>query len=311
MTPPAPEAWSHAFRTAPFGFVRASLISLPPKGTAATVALVFSGPVDREEVRKRARFTVDGQPITRMDLGSTAPEQVTFRLIHPKLGARAKVRIQLAAGLASTRGGGHAPAVDETLTLPEGKRIDLLSAQLQEGSTGFYLEVRCREVEPDGSPLRATTDDEDGRAEDRCALDEDDALSAIHFNPSVKVSLASSRNGFRVFGDFQRGPYVFSVDAGAIGKGGGTTYTRFEQAITVPARRPQLSFAASGRYLPRSAWKNLAVNHLNVEQAELEIRHVPAENLVFWLSDPYRETPDERTSNLVVKKTVPLSAPQD
>ena len=49
----------------------------------------------------------------------------------------------------------------------------------------------------------------------------------------------------------------------------------FDEVLTIPARSPQVSFAAKGRYLPRKAWRSLPVRHMNLEKIELRVRHIP------------------------------------
>src|SRR6185436_17918587 len=96
-----------------------------------------------------------------------------------------------------------------------------------------------------------------------CQLDDATAAQFIHFKPAVKVSVAPSERGFRIFGDFHKGQYKLRLDAGLRATDGAILPAAFETSVTFPERKPKLSFATSGRYLPRSAWKNLAVQHLN------------------------------------------------
>ena len=102
-----------------------------------------------------------------------------------------------------------------------------------------------------------------------------------------------------------------SIPSGVTSVDGGVLLAPFQRSFSVPARAAQLSFVAAGRYLPRSAWKELAVRHLNVEEAQLTVRHVPPENLIFWLGDEGSDRADDRTSNLILDKTLPLRAEKD
>ena len=102
-----------------------------------------------------------------------------------------------------------------------------------------------------------------------------------------------------------------TLDAGATSSTGGRLLSSFTHSFSVAARGSQLGFSSSGRYLPRSAWRNLPLHHLNVSEVELTVRNVPPENLVFWMGDDARETADERTSNVLVKTTLALDSPQD
>ena len=49
---------------------------------------------------------------------------------------------------------------------------------------------------------------------------------------------------------------------------------------------------------------------MNVSKAELIVRHIPVENLVFWMSAE-QETADDRTSNVILKKTLPFKGDAD
>ena len=114
-----------------------------------------------------------------------------------------------------------------------------------------------------------------------------------------------------MFGDFKRGAYSMKIDGGATSVDGGVVLAPFTRSFSVSARKPQLSFAASGRYLPRTAWTNLGIKHLNVDAVNLIVRQVPPENLVFWLGNDGSDAADERTSNVVLKKTIPLRGDAD
>ena len=78
-----------------------------------------------------------------------------------------------------------------------------------------------------------------------------------------------------MFGEFKRGAYKVKIDGGATSVDGGVLLAPFAYSFSVAARKPQLQFAASGRYLPRSAWNNLGIKHLNVDAVNLVVRSVP------------------------------------
>ncbi|MEP6863149.1 MAG: MG2 domain-containing protein, partial [Deltaproteobacteria bacterium] len=114
-----------------------------------------------------------------------------------------------------------------------------------------------------------------------------------------------------VFGDFKRGTYSVKIDGGATSVDGGMLLAPFAKSFSVAARKPQISFEGTGRYLPRTAWTNLGIKHLNVDAVNLVVREVPPENLIFWMSNDYSDTADERTSNVILKKTIPLEGDPD
>jgi len=318
VKPPSEGAWSHRFTTPVFGFVRIAPRQLDLLKGRVEVDAVFSGPVDLNAVRSRSTFQVEGQPISDVKWRTvpTARNVLTAQLGHPRLKPGATLRFALREGLA-TPGDAKvtAPAGEGTFELRAGKRLDITRVTRGEGATGHYLEVSCRDVEANApaSPRESEEHDEYywDHSNKGCTLDDGVAADAIHLTPPVKFSIVPSRRGFRIFGDFKRGSYSLRIDAGTLSLGGGALLAPFVHAFSVPARQPQGSFASSGRYLPRSAWRNLPLQHLNLDEVELTVRHVPPENLVFWMSVDYTEMVDERTSNVLVKRTLPLKSPPD
>lgn len=316
LKPKAAGEWSRSFTTPGFAFLRLSPSQMDVRKGKVEADLVFSGPVDPGNVRRFASFSVDGKPLSDVKLRSHATDRhvVTASLGGSGLRPGAEVKFTLKPGLASAgRNGGTAAAGEGSFSLKVGKRLDITNAYVQEGSTGHYIEVRCREVDGD-APASHEEGEEDydfygGGA--RCGLDEDSAADTVHFNPPVKFSVSPSRWGFRVFGDFKRGSYAMRIDAGAASTTGGSLLSTYERSFSISARSPQLSFGSTGRYLPRSAWRNLPLNHLNLDSVELVVRNVPQENLLFWMSNDGQEAADERTSNVLLRKTLPLRGAQD
>jgi len=318
VKPATPGAWSHTFTTPAFSFLRLSPRQVDVAKGKVEADLVFSGPVDVASMRRFISFSVDGKTVSDVKLRSqpSDPYSVTASLGGSSLRPGAEVRFTLKAGLAPTGAKTDAaPAGEGSFTLHVGKRLDITNAYVQEGSTGHYIEVRCRELGGDAAPS-AEEGEEDydyyyGNRTERCSLDEDSAADTVHFNPPVKFSVSPSRWGFRILGDFKRGSYSMRIDAGAVSATGGALLSTYEKSFSVSARSPQLSFGTTGRYLPRAAWRNLPLNHLNLDEVELVVRNVPQENFLFWMSDDNREAADERTSNVLVKKTLPVQGPQD
>jgi uncharacterized protein YfaS (alpha-2-macroglobulin family) len=314
--------WTASFRTPAFGFVRHALESVNPQAGQAVVALHFSGPVDLASLRRQAVWQLDGTPLREVKLGTTGePSAVRAVLSDARVAGGRTVRLLLKSGTASSvRGADKAPQADVSFKLPEGKRLSIGAAHLREGATGFFVEVACRDVEPGARDVATDEGESDGDGEGEgdyywggrgCEVDDAAALEAVRFEPAVKFSVAPGRSGFRLFGDFKRGSYTLKVAAGLASQGGGTLHGAYARTFTVPARKPQLSFGASGRYLPRSAWRNLAVSHLNLDQAELVVRQVPPENLVFWMGDAESEAAGERVANVIHRRTLhfPSGAP--
>ncbi|NTX36482.1 hypothetical protein HUA78_18735 [Myxococcus sp. CA033] len=318
VKPPSEGAWTHRFTTPAFRFLRMEPKQFDLLKGRVELDLAFSGPVEPAALRSRGSFQVGGQAITDVKWRTVAGSRdvVTAQLAHPGLKGGATVRFVLQAGLVSaTDAKARAPAAESTFVLRGGKRLDITGIARQSGASGHYLEVSCRDVEMSAPPSPRQNMDYDEFYWDSsnrgCVLDDATAEAAIHLTPPVKVSVAPSRRGFRIFGDFKRGVYSLRIGAGTTSLGNGTLLADFVEDLSVPARQPQLSFSSAGRYLPRSAWRNLPLQHLNLDSVELTIRNVPPENLVFWMSDDQREVADERTSNVVVKKTLALQSPAD
>ncbi|WNG45620.1 hypothetical protein F0U60_17070 [Archangium minus] len=318
VKPQVAGGWSRTFTTPAFAFLRLSPRQVDVRKGKVEADLVFSGPVDVANVRRFASFSVDGKALSDVKLRSHPTDRhiVTAALGGASLRPGAEVKFTLKQGLASTgRNGGTAAAGEGSFALHVGKRLDITNAYAQEGASGHFIEVRCREVSGDAAPSHPEGEgDYDyyyGEGGERCSLDEDSAADSIHFNPSVKFSVSPSRWGFRVFGDFKRGSYAMRIDAGAVSSKGGTLLSTYEKSFSISARSPQVSFSSTGRYLPRSAWRNLPLNHLNLDSVELVVRHVPQENLLYWMSNDGQEAADERTSNVLLRKTLALKGAQD
>ena len=317
VKPQASGEWSRTFTTPAFAFLRLSPRQMDVRKGKVEADLVFSGPVDVAAVRRFATFSVDGKPLSDVKLRSHATDRhiATAALGDASLKPGAEVKFSLKQGLtAAGRHKGSAGTGEGAFTLLVGKRLDITNAYVREGTTGHYVEVRCREVEGDAAPSSEEGEEEYeyyGNRSPRCSLDDDAAAEAIHFNPKVKFSVSPSRWGFRVFGDFKRGSYAMRIDAGASSTTGGTLLSTYEASFSISARSPQLSFATTGRYLPRGAWRNLPLNHLNLDAVDLVVRHVPPENLLFWMSNDEQEAADDRTSNVLLRRQLPLKGAQD
>jgi len=304
--------WDHEFTTPPFGLARLALEKLD--GAArAEVRLVFSGAVKASDVAPFAEWTLDGERLDGVRLSGTEQRNALRAAIQGRrLRPGATVALALRAGAPEAgRKGTTAPAAQATVVVPGGPAVEIRSVALREGTAGFYLDVVCH----DGA-VRETRGYYDREAQAfhqrlsrRCQLG-DDEVAAIHVTPPTRVRVAPGAGGFRIFGDFPRGPLALAIDAGARTRDGGALHEAFERSFSVPARSPRLSLASGGRYLPRSAWKSLPVSHLNVSEARLSIRRVPPENLVHWLAQP-SEAAGPQVSDLLARRTTPLRGKPD
>ncbi len=300
------QPWVRTFRTPKLELVQLSLAQVRVPGQAVDVDLEFTAPVDAQSVLDRARFSLDGTEVTGATLlASNDPNSVRMRLPALDWAKDAKLMVNLDAGSELAMDADlTAPASTRTTQLSTGPAMSVQSAKLREGAEGWYIEVFCDDASVDQKMSYYDREDWDYYwLSSRCMLDEDDALSHIHVEPDPgDLQIAPGPAGFRIFGSFPRGDVKVRIDAGARTQDGGTLQTKWESSHRVAARSSMVSLVSKGRYLPRSAWKNLAVKHRNVEALEVTIRHVPEDNLVFWMGG--EEPADDRTSNVVVKRVV-------
>ncbi|MCP4654943.1 MAG: hypothetical protein GY856_05935 [bacterium] len=319
VTASGESAWKQTFSTPEFAFVRFSLIDVKARENEALVQLVFSGAVEADEVRRNARFTVVDESgettrIPRVRFASGEEEHIVKAYLSNRgLSPGSRLELELDDGIPN--------AVDRERTArgttgwirftdtPQLRIVDVYRA---ESDSGFYLQVICDDQALD--ERFGFWDDERGEwweVSRRCIPTEAAAAEGIHFEPPVEFSVTPGRGGFRIFGDFERRRYALRLDAGLRTVDGGILPAVYETSFEIPARRSRVRFVSQGRYLPRSAWKLLPVRHLNVERASLAVRHVPAGNLVFWMSDERSEKATDRNSNLIRRQTVPLTGPPD
>jgi uncharacterized protein YfaS (alpha-2-macroglobulin family) len=304
--------WTYEFRTPEFGLVRLALGRLELEKGRAEVEVVFTGPVKAEAVAPFLTWQLSGKKISSPRLSGTERPNAVRAAISGRLEG-ATIEVAVRAGAPAVRKGVVAPAGEAMIGIPGGEPVNILNASLKEGSTGWYVEVVCDDEAYKGGKRHYwdPEEHESSQISKECVLASDDAARYVHLTPKSAVSVAAGAGGFRVFGELARGPLTLTIDAGARSEAGGVVQEAFTRSFTVPARKPALSFASGGRYLPRSAWRSLPVSHTNLDGAELEVRHVPPENLVFWLSDEENEQATERTSNVIAKKSLALKGPQD
>ena len=316
---PAEGRWTRVFQTPAFDFARFSLASVDYPRKKAEAHLVFSGPVEPREVEKRARLVVEDpqtrdrrRPNVRFRPG---PERHTVlaQLSGEAIRGGGRLLLALDDGTPSAidvrqRAGERNASVD----LAMGPVAKILDTYRAEGTSGFYVQVICDDSAVDKRRyFWDRVQREYYQVSTRCQLDEADAAFGIHFEPEVNYSVSPSGGGFRIFGDFSRGSYTMRIEAGMRTADGGMLHQTYSTDFSVPARSPSVRFTSKGRYLPRSAWTSLPVRHLNLSDVTLTVRHVPAENLVFWMSDDESEAAGVRTSDLILETEIPLRGEPD
>ncbi|HEY3807703.1 MAG TPA: MG2 domain-containing protein [Kofleriaceae bacterium] len=308
---PANQTWSYSFKTPKFQLVSFSPIDVDTANHRVVADIVFSGPVLPNIARAAMTFAVAGHAPTAVTLlPSHDANTITVRLDDPKLALGAKVAMSLKAGLPSALGAKAAGANVE-FAISTDNVVSIKNAYLVEGATGFFLEVVCNDSAAPAGHRYSYVGEGYYDLSARCQLT-DDAIDKIHFTPAVKKTyITNGKTGFRVFGEFNRGTYTVTIDGGAPSVDGGVVLAPFSRTFSVAARRPQLSFVGTGRYLPRTAWTNLGIKHLNVDRVALTVRQVPPENLIFYLGDDNNDALDERTSDLILRKELPLDGAAD
>ncbi|MCA9492514.1 MAG: hypothetical protein KC621_21420, partial [Myxococcales bacterium] len=294
--------WTAKVDTPAFALLRTTLRRQAPPGGNATIDLVFSAPPAPDTLKKAVTAMVDG---SKVELGFEPGEGATVSatLRRPPTGGDELVVAasdQVAwVGDAKLR----ATKSQATLSLASGPRVDIEEVFLREGASGWYFEVVCDDDAAPGEqrwrwlPGLGSWD-----LSTRCQLDETFASRMVHTDPPVPLSFAPGLGGFRVFGDLPRGKMKLTIDGGTTTIDGGMLRDTWEHTYEVKPRTPTVAFDAQGRYLPRSAWKSLTVRHLNVDRLDVEVRHVPEEDLVFWMTGA--EPTTARTSNRVAKSSI-------
>jgi uncharacterized repeat protein (TIGR01451 family) len=304
-TPRDGEDWSLAFTTPAFALSRASTSRHDPVRMQAVVDLVFTAEVEPDAVAAKVAFSLQGESI-RPDRVQSGPlrDTVRFTFLGRRLASDGELQVELSAGVpARWARKNTAPATTETLQLRVGEPMEIRALLIKEGSSSFYVDVVCHDPAAGGERWYWDPDTYDGWwLSARCQPDVELSRSQVHVSPAVDFSISSAPGGFRLFGDFEPGEYEVTLDAGLRTLDGGVLRDEWSGKIRVPDRTARVNFTTKGRYLPRSAWRDLPIEHVNVNMLDLSIRHVPPENLVFWMSG--EESAGQRTSNVVYQSDV-------
>ncbi len=313
IEPAANEKWTYEFKTPAFKFLTFAPATINLVKHEVVMEIVFSGAVLPNKAFAAMTFAVDGKPaIPPTLMASHVANTVAVKFTDPRIAIGSKVTLTIGNDLPSYTGAVKVPPVSSTYTIAADKAIAVKTVSVVEGANGFYLEVVCDDGASDPGERSWYGDSESYYSLSRRCQLTDDAMAKIHISPAPKKPyLTPGRAGFRIFGDFKRGAYSIKIDAGAKSIDGGVVLANYARTFTVSARKSQLSFASTGRYLPRSAWTNLGIKHLNMDGVNLVVRQVPPENLVFWLGNQGTDAADDRTSNVILRKTMPLRGDPD
>lgn len=310
--PPSPDAWSHSFRTADFGLLRASPRRFDPDARVIEVDLRFSGQVSAEAVLPLLRLTgPNGRPVSATGEGLADGRTVRLRIRDAAAMVEGELQVELTAGLPYAGDPAvRAPAARRAVRLSLAPPVEILAVVAKEGMQGFYLEVICKDPSAGEERWYWDRDTYDSwYVHERCTLDADALAGAVSLSPSVPFTIAPGPAGFRILGELGQGVYNLSIAGGARTVDGGQLPADFSAEVTIPKRRPAVRFVNKGRYLPRGAWRSLPIQALNTDSVRVTVRHVPPENLIFWLSGD--EAASERTANVIADTTLPLPMRED
>ena len=294
-----------------FAFVRLAPGRHDPVAGTAEIELVFSAGVRAADVADQLRVSVGGRRLApKAVVAGDQPDVVRVLLRSPALTADQELQVELAAGVPYAGDPAvKAPAAEATVKLRVGAPIEIRAVLLKEGQSGHYIDVVCHDPEAGGERWYWDPDSYDGWwLSSRCMPE--DALARLQLSPEVTgISVSEAPAGFRIYGDFRQGPIELRLDAGLQTVDGGVLRDAFVAPLAVPRRTPRVSFRAKGRYLPRSAWTALQLEHLNLGFAEVTVREIPPENLLFWLTGD--EPASARVANVIAKKELWLRSPED
>jgi uncharacterized protein YfaS (alpha-2-macroglobulin family) len=278
------------------------------------IDVAFSGPVDPSSASKVV-IRVDGVPIPKTLQEAGRNNVLRFRVQKKDLRQGSlDVDVRVDSGTVSlvdgsVRGGPLSKTLELDTTV---KPMEIRQAKLAESADGWYLDVLCHDASVgDAEYYWDQQTYESWYVSERCVLSAD-ALDNVVFSPEVAdLYVAEARRGFRVFGTFPQGEVSVTMPAGTYTADGGILQEAWTQTFTVRPRSPRTELVAKqGRYLPRGAWGNLPVKHLNTDAIDVTIRRVPPQNLVFWLSGD-DEDATRRTSDLIAEKRIAVENPED
>lgn len=307
--------WSFEFSTPRFEFVElSSAVRSDANPTRIELDAIFSAPVDPTTLGTYARWRVGGESVESVDYRPGDAEHVVRVILTDSrlrdLASETPISMRLRKGL-PYKNGIDAPAATARVPLSPGPAIDIKTIDLREGSEGFFLHVVCDDPASGGYDYYwHDPSNESYRLHNRCQPASGEIEEHVSIRPDIDVRVSPAEGGFRLIGDFERRTYTVRIGTGLRSVDGGVVQQSYQKQFDVPPRSPLVSVPVRGRYVPREMWDELAVRHRNVDRIQVEIRHVPERNMVFWMSGENDDT-DRRTSNVIAEETIEVEGPLD
>ncbi len=117
-------------------------------------------------------------------------------------------------------------------------------------------------------------------------VDEKKLNDFVSTDPAHKLNFTVNENSFRIDGDFGSTPTIdLTIKKGLPGLYGGQLEFEYTQKVSLVNLNPAINFADnSGIYLMLSGQKNLEVNAVNLNKAEVEVSQVFKNNLLHFLN---------------------------
>ncbi|MGM0555251.1 MAG: hypothetical protein ACQEVA_02635, partial [Myxococcota bacterium] len=309
--------WSHTYRMPEFELVEMTTPAVTQSSGTARVDLIFSAAVDASQLHEKTRWTVDGEPVGFVDFKVPPPGHIVHvELSHSSLRREdgyVDIAVELESGVEMASAPDHtAPSARRSATTHYGERVFIKRMLVQEGVDGHYIYVICDDDSLGGKDVyfRDLHGYHDYRLSRRCTPDVASARDFIDVHPKTDFEIAPASGGFQLRGDFARDHYTVRIKSGLRTVDGGLLAKTQELSQRIGPRSSVAAIVGDGRYIPPEAWDNLAIRHRNVEDLKVSVRHVPRENMVFWMTGR-REDAGKRTSNLVGETTVRLHGKPD
>jgi uncharacterized protein YfaS (alpha-2-macroglobulin family) len=311
----APESpWTHTIEVPEFAFLELLTPVAKENAGEIDVDVRFSAPPASADLSDSASWSVEGEPHSEVSYERGSRDNIVRATLegldlepdNPKI----PVSLALTAGVPFDDET-TAPAAEAETEAHFGPSVEIRELFVQEGGNGHYIHVVCHDnAVADKEYFRDVKDYDDYEVSERCVPDIESAREYIQIEPEVDFSVSPAPAGFQLHGDFQRETFDIEVKPGLQTIDGGVVEELTTESLEIGPRSPQTQVAGAGRYLPTEAWNQLPVRHRNVDALRVEVRHVPRENLVFWLSD-YSDDANERNSNRIAESRIAVQEKPD